>query len=303
MSFILFQTFVFSQDIILSESFETEIPSEWTQNTNDINQVLVWEWNGDGLGEESIGCAFVNNGDTFNGGDVWLETPFVDLSNYENIEIGFDFSMATAFPTDTYSTFSFGYDDGTGWQFIENWGVLGSVAENIISNDVLFNIVGADFSQLLAEDLTWEPVDLDLSFLSGSSSVRFSFGAESAGPGASGYGDWFFLDNIVVSGDLTANSILNQDSSNSTVTVNAYPNPCTGMLNVSIESINQQANSGNYDLTILDLSGNVVVKMESLTELNRVIDLSILASGMYVLTVSVDDYIYKSTISVMNYSD
>ena len=62
--------------------------------------------------------------------------------------------------------------------------------------------------------------------------------------------------------------------------VNIYPNPTTGLLNISGEAVN-----GKFMVMVFDMQGKMVVKVQD----QKVIDLSALSNGLYNVMIKTDD--------------
>lgn len=73
---------------------------------------------------------------------------------------------------------------------------------------------------------------------------------------------------------------VNVASYNANATFNAYPNPCAGLLNVDVSSLN-----GEALIEVMDLTGKIMLKSHSSGKLTE-IDMSGLPSSLYIIRVS-----------------
>lgn len=202
---------VFSQTVLFEENFDSGIPGEWTQWSDDG---IVWTAD-DALGTGGSGCAVVDQGESSEDGNAWLQTPFMDFSSATDLEITFSAALVrSVFITPSVSLW---YDDGGGWEFLSNWGMEFGDFDNTIET------TGPHGVPLGAEDVTWNTnLTFDLSEFDGVSSVRFSFGADYEN------GGWVLIDDVEITGMNSGTSGINQEDNQLVV----YPNPSNGIFQI-----------------------------------------------------------------------
>ncbi len=173
---LLFCLFTFVQAQILNESFDSGIPTNWTQG----NGAITWTANNT-LGASNTGCAMADFSNGSGSGTNWLQTHFVDLSTVSNPEIRFSVALIrnNFLPPDI----SLWYDNGNGWQQLSSWGGMSAVN----------NITQTFSSSPLDENnVTWVDVSYDLAALATNTNIRFSFGADFTN------GGWVLVDDVSI---------------------------------------------------------------------------------------------------------
>lgn len=179
---------------LLNENFDSSIPLNWTQWSPGFGS---WNHSAD-EGVNSSGAAFSFAFSSDPSQNVWLQTPWLDLTQVSNpiLEMSGRIDATGTIPPEL----TFWYDNGGGW--------------------VLIN-TGWTFSAMV-----WEDKTADLSSFSNESNIRFSFGAEYPDSGSSG--GFVMVDNVKVSGQSTA-GLMTMDPNG----IRVYPNPVEDELNVT----------------------------------------------------------------------
>lgn len=181
---ILFSIQEISYGQILNETFNTGLPSNWTQGTGNV----TWMANA-GLGVSSSGCAMADFSSSNGQGGNWYQTPFMNLSSVNNPDI--NFSVALVGNNTVAPNVSLWYDIGSGWQQLSSWG--GAAAANSATQTFDTN------PPLSASNVTWVPVTYDLAAVASNTNIRFSFGSDFSN------GGWVLLDNVSIQAGQASN--------------------------------------------------------------------------------------------------
>lgn len=252
-----------------SVDFNSGIPLDWTQNSDFSNAPVTWTYNSN-LGIGNTGCVFTDLGDTtYNGrgwpGSGWLQTPFLDLTSVSNPILSYKYAITRSFSQSSNwelgpPAFSFWYDIGAGWQFIENYAWDQQSKDTIMPLD--------------AVNVNWIQITKNLSAFSNFTNIRFSFGADYADSNLFVHNvtGWVLLDDVqFTSGGSTAGI---EEEAN-TYSVNIYPNPSDNVIHIDSDvQVEKYSVSNLLGQTILE--GNIM---------NNIIDISSLEKNVYFVSV------------------
>jgi hypothetical protein len=220
---------------ILNENFDNGIPIDWTQ-WSSAN--LTWTLGVD-LGISGSDCAMLETTSSLTG-DAFLQTPFFDLSTYQDVEIFF--SVALIRDNFIAPDGSIWYDVGAGWQMIADFGGSSTGFQITAGFDATHPL---DSSVVTWTDLA---VALDDLALPDVSNIRFSFGGQSTN------GGWVLYDNV----EITHNGTIDPDPDPDPTAVAEkslqtafFPNPVSSVLTVS-------SSRDMYELKVFNLLGELV---------------------------------------------
>ncbi len=245
---------------LIEENFDSGIPGDWTQWSGDG---ITWT-DGDNVGVGESGCALADLSDGSGEGTAWLQTPLMDLSEFEDVEI--TFSAGVVLNNFLHPSVSLWYDIGGGWVYLSNWGPEWGDFDN--------DIVGTnDYEPPLDyANVGWnEGLTFDLSGFDGVSSIRFSFGSDFVN------GGYVVVDDVSITGTFTGDDAgIFDPVTDDRLTV--YPNPSTGRVFVEKEGVSID------EVKVLNMLGQEVGCYSLNVNDDRIeLDLNDLETGTYTL--------------------
>jgi len=246
----------------IAESFElgNDLPDAWTSNNYDGS--VGWEITNAAASTGSY-AIYMNNYDYPANGEVDdLILPPLNFSNMASANLSFDRAYAL------YS--SSGYSDTLSVQASidcgNTWTTLYTAAGNALTS--VSNIVTVPFFPSSNE---WENEVIDLSSLTGQSSVQIKF------KHTTDFENNLFLDNINIEG------IVGSPLVNTLPSWQVYPNPSQGIFTITSPS----NLSPNSNLAVYNALGMLIAQTNSLNSNSQYhVDLSTYPSGLYFVKLS-----------------
>lgn len=246
------------QTVVLSESFDTAFPVQWSQQSQEEVQ---WKYQ-PSLGTYGTGCAIADQSQHSDKRSGLLQTPFIDITTVSNPVISFK----TALVQNNFvaPNVSLWYDIGSGWQLLHRWGSTNYGADVDIeqTQDVRPPLNG--------ESVHWVDISYDIPSLVSNKHIRFAFGADFVN------GGWVLVDKVVVSGDVFTD--VAEQGGGGEMSLRVYPNPTAGMLYV-------ESPVSMWSVEIVDAQGQKVYSAVTPTATGTKIEIDIraLAKGVYFL--------------------
>ncbi len=248
----LWATLGLGQIVLLNENFENGLPQGWT-----MEPAQTWTIASNSIGNTNAVSRVGND-------SAWLHTPFVDLSSVVAPELSLSFAMVTgAF---TNPAFAIWYDDGTGWQLLEDWGVFNQI-----------NTISVPFAQ---DPSVWVPdsadvysVNIDLASLAANNNVRFALGLLHEFQANQSR---LLIDNILIQGETPVGIATNTSSA---LELRLFPQPVTqGTLSI-------QSASPITSVHVFSLSGALVAQVNQAPTTLLQADVRHLPAGLYSLQI------------------
>ncbi|PLX05310.1 MAG: hypothetical protein C0594_07870 [Marinilabiliales bacterium] len=179
----------------------------------------------------------------------YLETPNFDFSNLENIQMSFDM-MCMGRSGDDGGNLEYSTNGGITWSLltssygtVTNWFNSSSLSD--LNNE-------AGWSGL---NTTLDPRSIDVSFLSGQSSVVFRYKYRSNWePYGGGTKQGMRIDNFLIEGDYIVNT---DEISDQNVLI--YPNPTSDVVYIDI----LDPNKTDYSIIVSDITGKVLLNKDN----------------------------------------
>jgi len=256
-----------ARDIIpLRQNFDATFSSAWTIVSQP--QSISWATMATNKNQSIVYNAFSN---TVLGQQSWLVSPTLDFSQYQKASLFFDFSYASRGGQADELTILSSKDCGVTYSVIE-FDKLGVELSDLTSSSA--------WTPSIAKD--WNRQFVDLSSLTGNSSVRLAFVA------TNGNGNNMFIDNIEFFTDNDPTPITAENP------FSIYGS--TREFNITFNLNERQ----DVRLQLFDVVGRVIADQQLPNILNQTYqsDIRLQASGVYIVRIQIGNQFYASRVMV-----
>lgn len=251
----------------VSETFEGTFPgSVWTVGNPDANVTWVSTNTAGGFGTSTHSAVMDNFNTDITGQSDYIYSPYLDLTGIAApVTMTFDVAYARYSGTYTDSLLvSVTNDCGTTWHYVYRKG-----------NSGLATAPDYTSGEFVPTSAQWRTETISLDSYAGQDAVRVAI------ENKSGYGQFMYVDNINI--QHVSAGVNNNDLTNG---VSVYPNPSTGLLNVSMNFAKAQT----VTIKVMNVVGETISSkvVENVSSNMATLDLSNEAKGMYFVQITSD---------------